>query len=160
MSKSKITAPIQELLEMYRGGLNLKQIGEKFDASREAVRQYFKRYGVEVMEERRITKNSERSRLKPLADKLLIDSCNRTVKGILEKKRRVEALLRHIKKTRIELISSVDKTLIEIQKTCDLGLNNKKQSLLALKVVKGLIAKQQEEFEQYKNMMNSYSTEE
>ena len=157
MAKSKIKAPIEELLEMYRSGLTLQQIGDKFNASREAVRKHFENAGVLVMNERALTRNTRNKKLKPLAEEVLIESCNRKVKEVWKKKRYAEALLRNIKKSRIDLINKIDKNLHEIQRVCDLGLTNKKQSLLALQSIKGIIASQIEDFEQYKNMMNSYN---
>ena len=157
---TKITATVEELLKMYRDGKTLQQIGDKFGASREAVRQHFERAGVLVMSERALTRASKNATLKPLAEAVLIESCNRKVREVWEKKRHAETLLANIKKTRVELIKSVDKTLKEIQRTCDLGLNNKKQSLIALKVIQELVNKQSEDFEQYKNMMNSCNPKE
>ena len=153
-SNTKITATIEELVEMYRAGNTLKQIGEKFGASREAVRQHFERAGILVMNERALTRATRSRNLKPLADAVLIESCNRKVREVWQEKRHAEVLLQNIKRTRISLINGVDKTLKEIQKTCELGLSNKKQSLIALKVIQGLINRQAEDFEKYKNMMN------
>ena len=154
-SNTKITATIEELVEMYRAGNTLQQIGNKFGASREAVRQHFEKAGILVMNERALTRLSKDKRLKPLADAVLIESCNRKVKEVWEEKRHAELLLGNIKKSRVNLINGVNTTLKEIVRTCDLGLNNKKQALLALKVIRELVNKQSEDFEQYKNKMNT-----
>lgn len=157
---TKITATVEELVEMYRAGNSLQKIGDKFGATREAVRQHFEKAGILVMNERALNRASKNATLKPLAEAVLIESCNRKVKEVWEKKRHAETLLGNIKRTRIELINGVDKTLKEIQRTCDLGLNNKKQSLIALKVIQELVNKQSKDFKQYKNMMNSYNPKE
>lgn len=159
-SNTKITATIEELIRLYQAGNTLKQIGEKFGASREAVRQHFERAGIVTIGDKKSLRVARTKHLKPLAEDILIESCNRKVKEEWVKRRRVEHALLEIKKSRITLINGVDKTLKDIQKTCDLGLSNKKQSLLALKVIQELVNKQAEEFEKYKNKMNSYNTKE
>lgn len=158
MARSKITATVEELLKMYRDGKTLQQIGDKFGASREAVRQHFERAGVLVMSERALTRATKNQQIKPLAEAVLIESCNRKVKEVWEEKRYAETLLRNIKKSRIDLIKGVDKTLAEIQKTCELGLKDKTQASLALKAIKGLVKKQAEDFKKYKNFMNGYGS--
>jgi hypothetical protein len=158
MVKGKITATVEELLKMYRDGKTLQQIGDKFGASREAVRQHFERAGVLVMSERALTRATKNQQIKPLAEAVLIESCNRKVKEVWEKKRYAETLLRNIKKSRIDLIKGVDKTLAEIQKTCELGLKDKTQASLALKAIEGLVKKQAEDFKKYKNFMNGYDS--
>jgi ribosomal protein L7/L12 len=160
MTRSKITATVEELLKMYRDGKTLQQIGDKFGASREAVRQYFERAGVLVMSERALTRATKNQQIKPLAEAVLIESCNRKVKEVWEEKRYAETLLRNIKKSRIDLIKGVNDTLAEIQRTCELGLKDKTQASLALKAIEGLVKKQAEDFKKYKNFMNGYGSKE
>jgi hypothetical protein len=143
---------------MYRDGKTLQQIGDKFGASREAVRQYFERAGVLVMSERALTRASKNQQIKPLAEAVLIESCNRKVKEVWEEKRYAETLLRNIKKSRIDLIKRIDETLAEIQRTCELGLKGKTQASLALKTIEGLVKNQAEDFKKYKNFMNGYGS--
>jgi predicted DNA-binding protein YlxM (UPF0122 family) len=158
MTRSKITATVEELLKMYRDGKTLQQIGDKFGASREAVRQHFERAGVLVMSERALTRASKKQQIKPLAEAVLIESCNRKVKEVWKEKRHAETLLRNIKKSRIDLIKRIDETLAEIQRTCELGLKGKTQASLALKTIEGLVKNQAEDFKKYKNFMNGYGS--
>ena len=155
MSKTKVTATIEELIRLYQAGNTLKQIGEKFGASREAVRQHFERAGIVTIGDIKSLRVSRNKYLKPLAEAVLIESCNRKVKEEWAKRRKMEHRLLEIKKSRISLINGVDETLNKIQEACDLGLNNKKQSLIALKVIQELVNKQAEDFERYKTRMNS-----
>lgn len=154
---TKITATAEELAEMYREGNTLQQIGDKFGATREAVRQHLEKAGFVVMSERALLRATKRASLKPLADSVLIESCNRKVKEIWKKKRQAEASILRLKASRNDLINGVNKTLGEIQKACALGLKNKKQSLLALKVIQGLTERQAEDFEKYKVIIRSYN---
>ena len=158
MARSKITVTVEELLKMYRDGKTLQQIGDKFGASREAVRQHFERAGVLVMSERALTRASKNQQIKPLAEAVLIESCNRKVKEVWKEKRYAETLLRNIKKSRIDLIKEIDDTLAKIQRSCELGLRDKTQASIALKAIKGLVKKQAEDFKKYKNFMNGYDS--
>lgn len=142
MGKTKVTVEIEKVIDLYKSGKSLEEIGKIFGVSRQAIHQKLHKAGFEVMDEKRSLKIKKRKTWKLLADEVLIESCNRKVKEIWDKKRLAEMKLLNMKNLRIGLINNFKDTLNEVLSLCELSLEHERTQRLALKEINEVVKEQ------------------
>ena len=91
--QAKITKNVEYLAKQYLSGKTLQEIADEFGCSRERIRQILVKNGFITRELKNFGKTAAQRQLKPIADKVLIESTNRIVDHCQEKQRRAETKL-------------------------------------------------------------------
>lgn len=154
MGRTKVTVGIEKIIDLYKSGKSLEEIGKIFGVSRQAVHQKLQRAGFAIMDAKKSLKIKKNKTWKLLADEVLIESCNRKVKEIWDKKRLAEMKLLNIKNLRVGLINNFKNTLNEVLSLCELSLGHERTQRIALKEISEVVKEQLKALENCRNIIN------
>lgn len=153
MGKTKVTIEVEKVIDLYKSGKSLEEIGKIFGVSKQAIHQKLQRAGFAIMDAKKALKVKKNKTWKLLADEVLVESCNRKIKEIWDKKRLAEMKLLNMKKLRIGLISNFKDTLNEVLSLCELSLGHERTQRLALKEINEVVKEQLKALENCRNVI-------
>ncbi len=160
MGQTKINATNHELARLYLSGMTLQQIGDKYGVTRERIRQRLVRAGFIVKDIKSRYKVEERAKEKSIADKVLMETTNRTIRIMSEELTSAKHNLSVIKKSRSKLIAGFKDTLFEIKGMARMGIRDCKMVGTALMAINNLVIVELSELEKYRVIMKGDCDEE
>ena len=147
--QKKVNVSARVLAEYYLDEKTLQEIGDMYGVSRERIRQILVRGGFDVKDMKSCFKVQERTKNRNLADRVLLETTNRTIDKISKELRSAKHNLSVIKNSRSKLIAGFKDTLFEIKAMARMGIKDIKTVGTALLTINNLVIDELKELDGY-----------